>query len=141
MRWTKQLACRGNVRNIDADGKCGEMKLYTSMDFDRLIQHLDALFPGCKPPTCIIPDKPVRLKKVDQLCRLLASPTRDVLWSDVIAEETGVKACDLSSMIRTKPKIKRAMDRYGWRLVSAKDIGEPGKRKALVKALRLERAA
>ena len=133
LRWSKQLACRGRVRNIDAGGKCGEMKLYTSMDFDRLIQHLDALFPGCHPPTCIIPEEPVRLKKVDRLCRLLASTSRGVLWSDEIAKETGVEARHLSRTVLTKPKITRTMERYGWTLVSAKDLGEPGKRKALAR--------
>lgn len=133
LRWGKQLACRGRVRMIDAEGKCGAMKLFTSMDFDRLITHLDALFPGCHPPTCLVSDKPVGMSKVDKLCRLLASPPRDVLWSDVIAQEVGIIARDLSRTIRTTPKIGRTMDRYGWTLVSAKDLGEPGKRKALAR--------
>jgi hypothetical protein len=47
LRWTKQLACRGNVRNIDADGVCGEMQLYVTGEFGRLLRHRDRLFPGC----------------------------------------------------------------------------------------------
>lgn len=47
LRWTKQLACRGNVRNVDGDGVCGPMQLFVTGEFDRLLRHRDRLFPGC----------------------------------------------------------------------------------------------
>ncbi len=109
------------------------MRLYTSMDFTRLIKGVDKLFPGCKAPTPITPVKPGKLSKVDRLCRLLATTSREVLWSNEVAGKTGIKARDLSYMIRTTPKITQTMKVYDWSLVSAKDLGEPGKRKALAR--------
>ena len=134
LRWTKQLACRGNVRNIDAEGKCGSMKLYTSMDFTRLIKGIDKLFPGCKAPTPIVPvGSTGKVSKPDRLCKLLATTKEAVLWSDVIAKRTGIVARNLSETIKNVPKVGQTMKVYGWTLVSAKDIGEPGKRKALTR--------
>lgn len=49
--------------------------------------------------------------------------------------------CTIKSVQFHPPESDTPSQPPGWRLVSAKDIGEPGKRKALVKALRLERAA
>lgn len=46
LRWTKQLACRGNVRNVDENGVCGPMQLFVTGEFDRLLRHRDRLFPG-----------------------------------------------------------------------------------------------
>ena len=134
LRWTKQLACRGNVRNIDAEGRCGAMKLYTSMDFTRLIKGIRKLFPGCKAPTPIIPEKSTgKVSKLDRLCKLLATSTETVLWSDAIARKTGVEARHLTRVVRTTPKVAQAMDVYGWSLASAKDLGKPGKRRALAR--------
>jgi hypothetical protein len=45
-RWMKQLAMRGNARNIDGDGRCGQQRLYVTGEFERLIKHKDRMFPG-----------------------------------------------------------------------------------------------
>jgi hypothetical protein len=37
-RWNKQMAMRGNARNIDANGVCGEQRLYVTGECDRLIR-------------------------------------------------------------------------------------------------------
>ena len=46
LRWEKQLAMRGNARNITADGVCGRQRLFVTSEFGRFMQHRDALFPG-----------------------------------------------------------------------------------------------
>jgi hypothetical protein len=131
LRWTKQLACRGTVRNIGATGKAGTMRLYTSMDLARLLRTLPTLFPGVRPPVLLTAGGE-GAKGVKGLCRLLATDARTVLWSDEVEHETGIAARDLSRTMRT-PKVKTAADLYGWSLASAKAIGQPGKRKALVR--------
>lgn len=45
--WTKQMVARGNVRNINEDGTCGEMEVLAMIDRDRYIAELPKLFPGC----------------------------------------------------------------------------------------------
>ncbi len=45
-RWMKQLAMRGNARNIDQYGRCGRQRLYVTGEFERLIEHKDRMFPG-----------------------------------------------------------------------------------------------
>ncbi|UYO54619.1 DEAD/DEAH box helicase family protein [Rhodopseudomonas palustris] len=45
-RWMKQLAMRGNARNIDGDGRSGRQRLYVTGEFERLIEHKDRMFPG-----------------------------------------------------------------------------------------------
>lgn len=47
-RWMKQLAMRGNARNIDAQGNCGEQRLYVTGEFDRIIQYKEQVFPGAR---------------------------------------------------------------------------------------------
>lgn len=53
LRWWKQMACRGRVRQIDSDGVCGPMRLFTTMDKGLLLEHFRALFPGAPQPTFV----------------------------------------------------------------------------------------
>ena len=50
LRWTKQLASRGTCRMIDANGVASPMRLFTSMEYSRLILNLERLFPGAPHP-------------------------------------------------------------------------------------------
>jgi hypothetical protein len=140
LRWTKQLACRGNVRNIDAEGKCGKMRLFTSMDFHRLTRSRRALFPGCPPPTLVPNRKSSKKTKVETLCRLLATTELDILWSNEVEQKTAIKAHHLSQTINESSKVQSTMTAYGWSLVSAKTLGQKGKRKAFAKTSPSENA-
>ena len=46
LRWSAQLAARGSMRNIDGEGRCGKMRLVSTMQYTRLLRNLDRLFPG-----------------------------------------------------------------------------------------------
>jgi hypothetical protein len=46
LRWTKQLAMRGNARNLSPDGVCGRQKLIVTGEFRRFVKWRDRLFPG-----------------------------------------------------------------------------------------------
>ena len=46
LRWAKQLAMRGNARNLSDDGVCGYQRLYVTTEFERFVTFRDAIFPG-----------------------------------------------------------------------------------------------
>ena len=69
--------------------------------------------------------------KVEDLCRLLATTERQTWWADEIEHKVGVKSHQLSKTIAKSDRLQSAMALYDWQLVSAKDVGGTGKRKAL----------
>ena len=46
LRWEKQLAMRGNARNLTDDGVCGKQKLFITSEFARFVKWRERLFPG-----------------------------------------------------------------------------------------------
>jgi hypothetical protein len=46
LRWAKQLGMRGNARNFDENGVCGQMKLVVVGDLDLWLSQHPLLFPG-----------------------------------------------------------------------------------------------
>ena len=136
LRWTKQLACRGNVRNIDAQGRCGRMRLYTSMDFTRLTRHQEHLFPGTRPPKVITATDNDRSppKGIPGLCMLMATTEGNILWAKDIEAKTGIPTKNLTSKFRN-PKVQDTADLYGWKLSSAKEVGIGGRSRCLVRSI------
>src|SRR5690606_20347059 len=136
-RWTKQLACRGNVRNIDAAGRSGAMRLYTSMDLARLFRSLDALFPGCRPPTLIKTESGRDLRErstgYSALVQLMATTDRTELVSDEVEALTGIRSRNLKTAFGSA-KVLHAASLYGWALVVARGRGNKTR---LVRANRL----
>lgn len=138
LRWIKQLACRGNVRNINEDGTCGAMDLYLSMDFKRLVLNKDRLFPGAKAPTRVKP----KAKQVeangevkggrDGLLNLLSTTDAIQVSSKGVETITGIASRDLRREL-SAPAIKATAEAYGWALVSSKTLGKPGKGNWLVR--------
>jgi hypothetical protein len=50
LRWTKQMALRGNGRQHDENGICGHQKLVCSGDRKKFLTYAQVLFPGaCSP--------------------------------------------------------------------------------------------
>lgn len=159
LRWTKQLACRGRVREINRDGRCGQMRLFTTMKVDRLMRSQQRLFPCSPPAKLIYPDGSERQRKTclpkkapgktgysssdgrsrqkgtrpaERLAELLVYTDRTTLSSDVVETETGVRSCDLQNTLNY-PSVQPLMVAHGWSLKSAKEVGLRGKRKVLVK--------
>jgi hypothetical protein len=137
LRWTKQLASRGNVRNIDGNGACGIMNLYTTMDFDRLISNQQRLFPNAKTPKRTLQyvlgeskrDKPKRRKG---LIDLLSTTALSLISFRYIQDTIGIKSCDVRRELDT-PIVKPVVIAYGWKIVSSKDLSKAGKGSWLVK--------
>jgi hypothetical protein len=125
LRWTKQLASRGNVRNVSPDGVCGPMKLYTTMSQARLFKYLDRLFPGAPAPVLVrtAKDDGGKAKKgAAALAELLAMTDSSILLSDEVERLTGVPSRNLGKVLKV-PAAKNAADLYGWHLEAARGRG------------------
>jgi hypothetical protein len=125
LRWTKQLAARGNVRNIDSDGRCGAMKLVTSMEFHRLTRLRHLLFPGCKS---------IRFAGAERLPRdtsrgkvglinLLRFSDAGELTSKTIVEQTGVDMSKVAARYFRDPGVTGAMEAHGWSWATSRGRG------------------
>lgn len=134
LRWFKQLASRGNVRNVDPNGCCGHMNLYTSMEFDRLIRNLDRLFPKAMPPRRILEytQGGPQDKRRQALIDLLSTTNHPRLSFKVIEEETGISTCNLSKDL-SSTKVAPVLINYGWTRATSKNLGLPGKGSWLVR--------
>lgn len=137
LRWTKQLASRGNVRNVNGDGVCGVMNLYTSMDFDRLITNLKRLFPNAKTPKRTLEyaqgdSNQNSPKRRQGLIDLLSTATLKLISFKGIQELIGIKSCDVNRELNSVV-IKAVAIAYGWSVVSSKDLGKAGKGYWLIK--------
>lgn len=124
LRWTKQLACRGNVRNVAEGGRCGSMDLYTSMDFGRLTRNLSRLFPGARAPQRIKGETGTSGRAA--LVELLSTTDKIEFSSKDVEMRTGISARNLKRELETST-VGVVAQAYGWSLVSARDIGRPGR--------------
>jgi hypothetical protein len=138
LRQAKQLACRGSVRNIQPDGRCGPMKLVTSMSFDRLIEALPRMFPGFDVQSIstdnndeAVPAK-VKVRRTPAsggraaLARLLTARKKAIYGADEVQRITGIRASDLRREWKAAT-IKIKADAFGWTLQTAKEIGQTGR--------------
>lgn len=123
LRWTKQLACRGNVRNIDDDGNCGTMRLYLTGEFGRLLDNKDRLFPGCRISTGqSSPDtlKDKSGKFIDRLRRYLLEQMRTTVPAADVDEALGTRTRRYQREL-SSPKGSELLAAIGWRY-------QPGRR-------------
>lgn len=136
LRWTKQLACRGNVRNVTADGKCGHMRLHTSMDFNRLMHNLDRLFPCVKPPVRTLNKASSKdtgsPKRRQELIDILSTTDDKQISFKDIEHKTGIKSFNVGREL-TSQAVKPVVSAYGWIEVSSKVLNIAGKGKWLIK--------
>ena len=137
LRWTKQLACRGNVRNADANGVCGDMTLHTSMDMARLFDNLERLFPGADVPEVVLLKSEDGKPSVISVLSSRDTPS-EISFAD-FAELTGIPKGKVRSRIETK-KVSPVLRAFGWSVCSAKELGRSGKEKYLAR-FRLQLAA
>jgi hypothetical protein len=130
LRWSKQLACRGNARNIDAEGRCGEMTLHTTMDLTRLIENVDRLFPNAAIPEVVLTESQ---SGNNALIELLASPSTPAIISFAeFSSRTGIASSRIPSKLKAK-KPSSVMAAYGWRFATARTLGLSGRSKYLTK--------
>lgn len=134
LRWDKQLASRGNIRNVDQQGKCGVMNLHTTMDFNRLLANIERLFPNAEPLSRNLEysKDETESSKRKRLVDLLSSTKETKLSFREIGKHISKASNEINRELNAET-VKPAMEYYSWSVVSSKDIGEQGKGKWLVK--------
>lgn len=134
LRWFKQIVSRGNVRNVDQDGFCGEMTLHTTMDWKLLISNLDRLFPNAKTPTRELQysGKKSYNSKREELARFLSTSDANDISFKNLSKVVKIHQKVLNRELRS-PSVKPTFDKYNWDVVSAKEINKSGKGLYLVK--------
>lgn len=114
LRWFKQLATRGAVRNL-TNGVCGEMTLHTSMDFSLLVRSVQGLFPNAALPKVSEVNRiETEENPIDKLVALLAdtnSPSQ--IRADEVATITGIPGRKLGARLKTY-KVSSVANLYGW---------------------------
>jgi hypothetical protein len=131
-----QLAMRGSARCVDEQGRCGEMTLYTSMSLKRLLTNLEVLFPGANKPLPLVDQsdhakslakrKEKTGRRTELIRHLSADSKVTLVSSEEVQKLTGIRSSDLRRECES-PRIKDAMWRHGWELVTAREAGKPGK--------------
>ncbi len=137
LRWLKQLASRGNVRNVDNEGICGKMTLHTSMDYKRLIANVQRLFPCTDSPKRnleYVKDEPKgdSPKRRQGLIDLLSTTRLTHISFKEIESLIGIKAFELKRELRTST-LKPTVESYNWAVVPSKDLAKSGKGLWIVK--------
>jgi hypothetical protein len=124
-RWMKQMAMRGNARNIDADGVCGVQRLYVTGELDRLICHTDLMFPGA---TLILdnPQKRFQYGGTEALVALLFQAQTDFLTTAEVKRLTGVDLQKNRTRYVSKPEVQAAMSHNNWDLLIGSGRGNMG---------------
>lgn len=136
LSWTKQLASRGCIRKVDAQGRCSPMKLFTTMDQCRLLRSLHKLFPGAPlPKAAKVPETYLGRgfgSKRERLLELLLKGEKQTYSAAEVQSLTGIRSNALKRELRCE-LVRPFVDAYGWKCTSAKSLGEPGKSTYLVK--------
>ena len=121
LRWTKQLAMRGRARLFDEHGVCGPQKLVLTGDYERLLFHKDALFPGATLSVVRDPSRsPSRYTHRQALLELLSDPgLPEQLSTKQVGVRLGVKWGDISGRVINE-ETRMMLKALGWTYVSRK---------------------
>lgn len=116
-RHQKQLAMRGNARNIDADGVCGVQRLYVTGEFSRFVRYKDQLFPGA---TVNIKGREKRLRGGgrEALIALLFHAQTDVITTAEVKTATGIDFQKNRKRYLSSSHIQQAMSQNGWEFLA-----------------------
>lgn len=134
-RWMKQLAMRGNARNIDQDGRCGHQRLYVTGEFERLIEHKDRMFPGAT-LTSLPTEASHHRKGVKALVSFLYSTDAQEITTVELERLTGVSLQKNRARLFAAPVVQKTMNDTGFDFLPGRGRGNPGRfvRRAAVRA-------
>lgn len=125
-RWMKQLAMRGNARNIGPDGVCGQQRLYVTGEFERLIEHKDRMFPGAT-----LTSLPIGggqgLKGAKALVSFLYSTDAQEITTVELERLTGVSLQKNRARLFAAPVVQKAMNDTGFDFHPGRGRGNPGR--------------
>jgi hypothetical protein len=128
MRWEKQLAMRGNARNLTQDGICGHQKLLVTSEFKRFSQYRERLFPGAT----FVVDSSVSTTASEKggcgaIAALLITSEQNCITSLEMKVVTGVTLKKNPERILSNPLVKQAMREGDWVYVSGGGRGNPSR--------------
>ena len=114
LRWLVQLALRGSARNINRDGLCGKMRLFTTIDSTLLTANMDTLFPGATldHSTTYSPDQ-ADTPEAKLIAMLTNKATPALVTAEAFQDATGIKGGDLKRSVE-RPHIAVHMRYEGW---------------------------
>lgn len=141
LRWSIQLGARGRVRAINALGQCGPMRLYSTMELDRLLSLRALALPGAPLPVPLhgrpddqSKDDP-KATQVEKMLTLLAEPSSSrVIWFKDVEDALGIPSCKVRGLL-DHPRIAPVASSYGWRITTRKAAGLRGKGMGLTRGL------
>jgi len=125
-RWLKQIAMRGNARNIDGEGVCGIQRLYITGEFERFILHKDRMFPGATLATQINPDQ-IKQGGIKGIASLLYSTKDTEITTVELHKLTGVSFQKNKRRYLSNPIVQKAMEDTGFIFLDGGGRGNPGK--------------
>lgn len=114
LRWTKQMALRGNGRNYDKQGVCGPQRLVISNDLKSFVTNVPRLFKGAKAP--VITDNGETSTRATKLLTILNNPDLPPkLTTKDVSRLLDMKApwYTVSHNILT-PKVLKSIEALGW---------------------------
>ncbi|MET7243000.1 hypothetical protein ABZT49_06485 [Methylobacterium sp. EM32] len=128
LRWEKQLAMRGNARNITSEGVCGRQKLFVTSEFSRFLLHKERLFPRAT-FTRSEEVKKSELAKggAKAVAMLLATSEQNCITSLELQAETGVSLQKHTARILGHDLVQAVMAQGGWSFVRGGGRGNPSK--------------
>jgi len=124
-RWMKQMAMRGNARNIDANGVCGVQRLYVTGELGRLVCHTERMFPGAK----LILDNPqarYQYGGTEALMSLLFATEDDFVSTADVKRLTSVDLQKNRSREVSRFEIQAAMRHGRWDHIAGAGRGRMG---------------
>jgi hypothetical protein len=124
-RWMKQIAMRGNARNIDGDGVCGEQRLYVTGEFERLVRHKDRMFPGANLDCQGGPD--IKERGMKALLSLFYNTDALEITTVELEELTGISFSKNGKRYRENVVFQQALQETGFRFEAGKGRGNPGR--------------
>ncbi|MCK1485923.1 DEAD/DEAH box helicase family protein [Bradyrhizobium sp. 193] len=125
-RWMKQIAMRGNARNIDGEGVCGDQRLYVTGEFDRLIENKERMFPGAK-LAGHIPQGGRERRGAKGLVSLLYSTDALEITTIELDKLTGISFRKNKDRYLSNPVVQNAMEDTAFTFLAGKGRGNPGR--------------
>lgn len=128
LRWEKQLAMRGNARNLTPDGLCGHQKLFVTSEFERFVQYREKLFPGATfQVDGSVRDTTSEKGGCSSIAALLMSSGQNSITSLDLKEITGVTLKKNSERILSNELVRQAMREGGWVYIRGGGRGNPSR--------------
>ena len=120
LRWTKQLALRGNARNYDKDGVCGKQRLVVGSNLKRFMANVEMLFPKVK--LVRVGNHSDRSTYGEQILAMLSTTRERLLSTKVISNLIGKPWRNVLPFVRT-PAFLRSLKTLGWQYKSLRGRG------------------